>query len=161
MRNRSTGRRYPIILTAVSLIASIAVYGRAAPLEMGDPAAAIPRNLAPLAAARATSEQPENFEARFAVDGRWVGAGSGPSGAEWRNSWAVDGAKANDKADFTLTWKSPQTVGEIVYFGRTASFVKETSEMPTYEAMDLIEGLAKKFEQGKNYLVKHWSFGKE
>jgi glycosyltransferase involved in cell wall biosynthesis len=48
-----------------------------------------------------------------------------------------------------------------IYFGRTASFVKQTWEMPTFEAEDLIEGLAKKFEQSKPYLVKHWGIGKK
>lgn len=45
-----------------------------------------------------------------------------------------------------------------IYFGRTASFIMETWEMPTYEAEDIIEGLAKKFEKSKPYLVKNWGF---
>jgi glycosyltransferase involved in cell wall biosynthesis len=48
-----------------------------------------------------------------------------------------------------------------IYFGRIASFVKETLEMPTFEAEELIEGLARKYENAKPYLVRHWAFGKK
>jgi len=48
-----------------------------------------------------------------------------------------------------------------LYFGRTVSFVMETWDMDTYEAEELVERLAGKFEAAKSYLVKHWSFGKK
>ena len=44
-----------------------------------------------------------------------------------------------------------------IYFGRTASFVIETENMPTYEAEGLIENLCDEFEKTKPYLIKRWS----
>ncbi len=44
-----------------------------------------------------------------------------------------------------------------LYFGRTASFVKQTWDMPTYEAEKLIEQLCDCFEEEKPYLVQRWS----
>lgn len=43
-----------------------------------------------------------------------------------------------------------------LYFGRTASFVKETLDMPTYEAEELIEQLCDLFEDEKGYLLERW-----
>ncbi|MEA1964062.1 MAG: hypothetical protein U9O41_02930, partial [Candidatus Aerophobetes bacterium] len=43
-----------------------------------------------------------------------------------------------------------------IYFGRTASFVIETEDMPTYKAEDKIEHLCNKFEELKPYLIKRW-----
>jgi len=43
-----------------------------------------------------------------------------------------------------------------IYFGRTASFVIETKEMPTYEAEKVIEQLCGKFEELKPYLLERW-----
>lgn len=44
-----------------------------------------------------------------------------------------------------------------IYFGRTASFVIETKEMPTYEAKEVIERLCDEFEKLKPYLVRGWN----
>lgn len=43
-----------------------------------------------------------------------------------------------------------------LYYGRTASFVKETQELPTYEAEEQVERLCDLFEMEKNYLVERW-----
>jgi glycosyltransferase involved in cell wall biosynthesis len=47
-----------------------------------------------------------------------------------------------------------------LYFGRTASFVLKTWEMANYEAEDLVQELARRYEKHKPYLIKHWGFGK-
>ena len=44
-----------------------------------------------------------------------------------------------------------------IYFGRTASFVIETKEMPTYEAEEVIERLCDEFEKLKPYLLRTWN----
>jgi len=43
-----------------------------------------------------------------------------------------------------------------VYLGRTASFVMETEDMPTYEAEEVIERLCDEFEKMKPYLIQKW-----
>jgi len=43
-----------------------------------------------------------------------------------------------------------------IYFGRTASFIIETEDIPTYEAEDKIEHLCDKFEELKPYLIERW-----
>lgn len=43
-----------------------------------------------------------------------------------------------------------------LFFGRTASFVKETSSMPTYKAEELIERLCDEFEAMKPNFVREW-----
>ncbi len=48
-----------------------------------------------------------------------------------------------------------------IYFGRTASFVIETKEMPTYEAEEIIEQLCDEFEKLKPYLLRRWNSIKE
>jgi len=48
-----------------------------------------------------------------------------------------------------------------IYFGRTASFVIETDNIPTYEAEDKIEHLCDKFEELKPYLIKRWDSAKK
>jgi glycosyltransferase involved in cell wall biosynthesis len=73
--------------------------------------------------------------------------------------------------DFALAYKnnrktgSSETEGIIsklvtslvpVYFGRTASFVLETKDMPTYEAEKVIESLCDEFEKMKPYLIQRW-----
>lgn len=45
-----------------------------------------------------------------------------------------------------------------IYFGRTASFVIKTKEMPTYEAEKMTEQLCDKFEELKPYLLERWDF---
>ncbi len=50
-------------------------------------------------------------------------------------------------------------VGSLIpiYFARTASFVIETKDMPTYEAEEVIERLCDEFEKLKPYLVERWN----
>ena len=43
-----------------------------------------------------------------------------------------------------------------LYFGRVASFVKQSWEMSSIEAESLVEDQAVKFEEGKDYLIKVW-----
>ncbi len=43
-----------------------------------------------------------------------------------------------------------------LYFGRTASFVREAWDLPTYEAETLIERLCDAFEAEKPYLLERW-----
>jgi len=47
-----------------------------------------------------------------------------------------------------------------IYLGRTASFVIETKEMPTYRAEQVIEGLCHEFEELRPYLVRRWNFNR-
>jgi glycosyltransferase involved in cell wall biosynthesis len=73
--------------------------------------------------------------------------------------------------DFALAYKNNRKIGSSetegiisklvtslvpVYFGRTASFVLETKDMPTYEAEKVIESLCDEFEKMKPYLIQRW-----
>ncbi|MGN1274577.1 MAG: hypothetical protein ACI4UF_08300, partial [Thermoguttaceae bacterium] len=79
-------------------------------------------NLARRATAWATSEYADFHSADKAIDGLIAEPHSGDSG----QAWAIKGAEAKGKADFTLTWKEPVEVSEIVYFGRAgASYIDE------------------------------------
>ena len=80
-------------------------------------AAKLPENLAARATVSASSEYSNQYLAKFAVDGKVPPAGSQ---ADLGKAWAVQGKTAADKAEFTLGWKQPVTVAEIVYYGRTA-----------------------------------------
>lgn len=46
-----------------------------------------------------------------------------------------------------------------LYLGRTASFVRETQDMPPYEAEEIIEELCDLFEEEKEYLIQRWFEG--
>ncbi len=70
--------------------------------------------------------------------------------------------------DFAVAYRQRRTappevrgrlVGSLVpiYFGRTASFVIETKDMPTYEAEEVIERLCDEFEKLKPYLLQRWN----
>ncbi len=69
--------------------------------------------------------------------------------------------------DYALAYhrsdKSQETLDRVMlsmvplYFGRTGSFVRETRDMPTYEAEKLIEQLCDGFETEKPYLTERWS----
>ena len=80
-------------------------------------ATALPENLAVKAKVAASSEFGGSYLARFAIDGRVPAAGSN---ADTGQVWAVEGAAAAGKGEFTLQWPQPVTVAEIVYYGRTA-----------------------------------------
>ena len=79
-------------------------------------------NLARRATASATTEYADFHSADKAIDGQIAEPHSGDSG----QAWAIKGAVAKGKADFTLTWKEPVEASEIVYFGRAgASYIDE------------------------------------
>jgi outer membrane protein assembly factor BamB len=74
-------------------------------------------NLAPQAIATATSEWNATYAAKMATDGIVVPRGSRNDAGK---AWSVFGPTAGGKGEFTLTWKEPVEIGEIIYFGRTA-----------------------------------------
>jgi hypothetical protein len=80
-------------------------------------AIAQPDNLARKATATASSEYSAAYRAQFAVDGKIPEAGSH---ADLNAAWCVRGDKHRNGAEFTLEWPEPVTVGQIVYYGRTA-----------------------------------------
>jgi hypothetical protein len=43
-----------------------------------------------------------------------------------------------------------------LYFARVASFVRQSWEMSSQEAEDLVEEQAVKFEEHKDYLIEAW-----
>ena len=88
----------------------------------------LPQNLAAKATVGASSEYSNQYLAKFAVDGKVPPAGSQ---ADVSKAWAVQGKTAADKGEFTLGWKQPVTVTEIVYYGRTAWLMGECWK--TYE----------------------------
>jgi hypothetical protein len=81
------------------------------------------KNLALTADASATSEHNAQYLAKFAIDGRIPGAGS--RGEDLSAAWCVLQSEAQNRADFTLTWKEPVEVGQIAYWGRTAWMLTE------------------------------------
>lgn len=84
--------------------------------------ASLPENLATKAAVWASSEYDENYAARFAVDEQVPEANSKQ---DRQQAWCINRAKAGDRAEFTLEWKDPIEVAEIVFFGRTAQILSE------------------------------------
>ena len=85
--------------------------------------AAVPENLARRATASATSEHNGHYLARFACDDKIPPAGS--SAADLDAAWCVLKAKSGDRADFTLTWKEPVELAELIYWGRTGWMMTE------------------------------------
>lgn len=57
-----------------------------------------------------------------------------------------------------MKYKRQKLVSSLVplYFGRTASFVKETKYMSSSEAEKVVEKLCGEFERRKPYLVERW-----
>lgn len=84
-------------------------YGSASAVEL--------KNLAPKAQVSASSEHSAPHAARAAVDGRIPGSGARRDAG---SAWAIDGARAEGVASFTLEWAEPVAVGAVVYWGRTA-----------------------------------------
>ncbi len=84
--------------------------------------AAEPENLAPQARVSATSEYSADYAARFAIDGLVPEALSRQDIAQ---AWCINRMQAGDQGEFTLRWKQPIEVAEIVYFGRTAQLLSE------------------------------------
>jgi hypothetical protein len=87
--------------------------------EDADP---LPENLAPKATVSANSEYSEDYLAKWAVDGVVP-----PLRArqDQRHAWCVRGAEMKNTGQFTLTWKEPVTIGEIIYYGRTGVIIEE------------------------------------
>ncbi len=100
----------------------------------------LPENLAPKAKVSASSEHSNRYLAKFAVDGKVPPAGSQ---ADLGKAWAVQGKTAADKAEFTLQWKQPVTVAEIVYYGRTAWLMGECWKNYEVYADDAADPVAK------------------
>jgi len=68
-------------------------------------------------------------------------------------------AYKNNKQDASSSQDGiDKLVGSLVplYFGRTASFVKETYHMSDYEAEEITEKLCNEFEKMKPYLIERW-----
>ena len=91
-------------------------------LLCGAAAVAAPENLALRATATASSEYNGEYLARFATDGKIPDAGGH---ADAGAAWCVQGRTHRSGAEFTLTWPAPVTVGEVVYYGRTAWMTSE------------------------------------
>ncbi len=73
-----------------------------------------------------------------------------------------DFAVAYKKNRETIQSGKEDIIGKLVfslvplYFGRTASFVIETKDMPTHEAEKVIEKVCDEFEKMKPYLIERW-----
>ena len=98
-------------LAVVVLAAASPAASRAAAAEKG------PANLALEAEASASSEYSRDYSARFACDGKIAGP---MGGADVGKAWAAMGNAHPKGVTFTLKWPVPVTVGEVVYYGRTA-----------------------------------------
>ena len=81
-----------------------------------------PENIALRAKASADSEHSAAYVARFAIDGKIPAAGCQD---DTSRAWCVQGATHRQKARFTLEWSQPETIAEVVYFGRTGWFAEE------------------------------------
>ncbi len=101
-----------IIVVAVSIRCVLPV-GAAAPQ---------PENLARKAKASASSEFDGRYAASRAIDGIVPGWDRQDDAGK---AWAVQGATAGGKADFTLEWPEPVQLAELVYFGRTGWDIQE------------------------------------
>ena len=91
-------------------------------LSAGVAAAAAPENLAPKAKVWASSQYSDTWAAKYAIDGK---VPTGGRGKDAKQAWAINRAKAGDKAEFTLQWPQPVAVATIVYWGRTGSLISE------------------------------------
>lgn len=107
-----------VLETFVLLVALVAPSAAAAAVKTNEP-----ENLARKATASATSEHNQHYLARFAIDGKIPLAASGAD--DLNAAWCVLKAKSGDQAEFTLQWKQPVELAEIVYWGRTAWYLSE------------------------------------
>ena len=85
-------------------------------------AAKLPENLAPKAKVTADSEYNESHLARWAIDGKIPDA---QCKKDAREAWCVRGSDTKMTGEFTLIWKQPVKVAEILYFGRTGQIMEE------------------------------------
>ena len=76
----------------------------------------VPGNLAPLATVTATSEYSDRYTAARVADGVIPARGARDDAG---GAWCVNGATHRDGAELVFAWPAPQTVAEIVYYGRT------------------------------------------
>ena len=109
--------RCPCSMVILSLSLAVASSERAAG------GAGVKGNLAPAATVSASSVHDRRFLPKFAVDG--VVPPRDGKQAEFGRGWCVLKSKTGDRADFTLQWKQPIDVAEIVYYGRTAWMMTE------------------------------------
>ncbi|GHT22264.1 hypothetical protein FACS189419_04560 [Planctomycetales bacterium] len=78
-------------------------------------------NIAPQAKVTASNEFSGDYAAKFAVDGV---VSASLSKYDTNQAWVIKGNEGM-KSWFRLEWDTPQTVAEIVYFGRTAMILEE------------------------------------
>lgn len=100
------------VLASILCFRSVPVAGRANE----------PVNLAPKGKALASSEYSAKWAAAYAIDGKMPVVGGRN---DQRQAWAINRAKAGDRAEFTLEWPQPVDVTTIVYWGRTGSLISE------------------------------------
>ncbi|MCL2118506.1 MAG: hypothetical protein FWH27_08785, partial [Planctomycetaceae bacterium] len=87
-----------------------------------------PDNLAVKASVSAKSEFSAEYSARGAIDGEIPPALSGnvssPGSTDAHRAWAIRGSDGYESW-FRFDWDEPQTVAEVVYFGRTTMLLTE------------------------------------
>ena len=82
----------------------------------------LPENIAPRARISADSEHSRDYLAKNVADGA-IPATSG--NADTGRAWCVNGSTHRNRSDIRFEWREPVTVGEIVYYGRTAFQMRE------------------------------------
>ena len=95
-----------------------------------------PENLAPRARVTANSVYSPDYVAQGVSDGQIPSAGSRQDRGK---AWCVKGATHRNRAELTFEWPKPVTVGEVVYYGRTAWFFSEC-----WKEYELLAGEARK-----------------
>ncbi|MBM3494833.1 MAG: hypothetical protein FJX72_11040, partial [Armatimonadetes bacterium] len=100
-----------------------------APLALLAPAAlrsqsprTMPPNIALRATITASSEHNPTYAGRLVADGIVPDPGAQD---DVGRAWCVAGSRSRDGAEITFLWQETVTVGEIVYYGRTAWFAEE------------------------------------
>jgi hypothetical protein len=112
----NTRRHGPFLAPILSacLLLSLAAHGQG-----GGPA---PENLAFKAAITASTEYSGDYKAANVADGRIPAQ---DSKADAGLAWCVNGAIGSNLSALIFKWDEPVTVGEIIYYARTAWFVNE------------------------------------
>ncbi len=82
----------------------------------------MPENLACKAVITASGEFSGDYKAANVADGRIPAR---DSKADPGLAWCVNGAKGADTAELVFAWNEPVTVGEVIYYARTAWFMNE------------------------------------
>ncbi len=107
------GRFFAPLLVACIFLSSTA---------QGQSAGGLPENLAYRATVTASSEFSGDYKAANVADGRIPAL---DSKADPGQAWCVNGAIGSSQSSLIFTWDTPVTVGEIIYYARTAWFVSE------------------------------------